>query len=98
MLPARCSPTPEQPPLQHQWRPRSDFELLWIQIGNGQGNEAHQPFSGGPKSGVLGGCHKVYVENVYVRADLDLEVGLFRGGPLRGRFPPWRDARKLAIS
>ena len=30
------------------------------------GNEAHKLFSGGPKSGVLGGGQKVYVEKVYV--------------------------------
>ena len=30
------------------------------------GNEAHKLFWGGPKSGVLGGVQKVYVENVYV--------------------------------
>ena len=29
------------------------------------GNEAHKLFSGGPKSGVLGGGQKVYVEKVY---------------------------------
>ena len=29
-------------------------------------NEAHKLFSGGPKSGVLGGGQKVYVEKVYV--------------------------------
>ena len=30
------------------------------------GNEAHKLFSRGPKSGVLGGGQKVYVEKVYV--------------------------------
>ena len=30
------------------------------------GNEAHNLFSGGPRSGVLGGGQKVYVEKVYV--------------------------------
>ena len=30
------------------------------------GNEAHKLFSGGPKSGVLGGGQKAYVEKVYV--------------------------------
>ena len=30
------------------------------------GAEAHKLFSGGPKSGVLGGGQQVYVEKVYV--------------------------------
>ena len=41
---------------------------MWVPILRSfPGNEAHPNFfSGGPKWGVLGGGHKVYVEKVYV--------------------------------
>ena len=44
------------------------------------GNEAHKLFSGGPKSGVLGGGKKVYVEKVYVlfRSPMEKLLSQFR--------------------
>ena len=49
-------------------RPRSP-EKVYVYVPllrSFPGNEAHKLFSGGPKSGVLGGGQKVYVEKVYV--------------------------------